>query len=68
MTEDQAAAYELGSESKLTRQLTHERDLLADALGRVLVASGSTEAQSLTGPQLLLLADDLVEHLTGARP
>lgn len=43
-------------------QREHERNLLADALGRVLVASGVTD-QPLTGPELLLLANDLIEHL-----
>lgn len=46
-------------------QYRHERDLLADALGRVLEASGVTIEQPLTGPQLLLLADDLIGHLKG---
>jgi hypothetical protein len=46
----------------------HERDLLAQALGRVLVATGVANDQPLTGPQLLLLADDYVEHVTGVRP
>jgi hypothetical protein len=57
-----------GGAAALLRQLTHERDLLAQALGRVLVATGVANDMPLTGPQLLLLADDYVEHVTGVRP
>lgn len=46
----------------------HQRDLLASALGRVLVAAGAAAEQPMTGPELLLLADDYVEHRTGVRP
>lgn len=44
-------------------QMRHERDLLADCLGRILVASGVSEEVPLTGPQLLLLAEDFIGHL-----
>lgn len=61
------AKSKVSAEQQQVKQLRHERDLLADALGRVLVASGATEDQPLTGPQLLLLADDYIAHLTWKR-
>lgn len=47
-------------------QTKHERDLLATALGDLLVAlGGATAGVPLTLPQLLLLADDAIRHLGG---
>lgn len=42
-------------------QLKHERDLLGQALGEVLVAIGVVSDVSLTGPELLAFAADAVE-------
>jgi hypothetical protein len=40
------------------RRAERERDLLADALGRLLVSLGGVENVPLTGPQLLAFAED----------
>lgn len=42
--------------------LRHQRDLLADALGRLLQASGVTRTgAALTGPELLLAAETAID-------
>ena len=42
--------------------LRHQRDLLGDALGRLLVAIGMTRADApLTGPELLLAAETYID-------
>lgn len=38
-------------------------ELLSQALGEILVAAGVAEQRPLTGPELLLLANDYTEHL-----
>lgn len=44
--------------------LRNQRDLLADALGKLLVGIGLTRADApLTGPMLLLAAETAIEHL-----
>lgn len=52
--------------ARVDERLTRERDLLADALGRVLVAFGVVRDEPLTGPELLLAADDLARHLAAS--
>jgi hypothetical protein len=46
--------------------LRHQRDLLGDALGRLLVKLGAASDVSMTGPELLLLAEDAIAHIDGA--
>ncbi|HHM6437166.1 TPA: hypothetical protein ACRL36_000760 [Pseudomonas aeruginosa] len=49
-------------------QLEHERDLLGQALGECIEAAGITNpGVALTGPQLLLFAEDLKAHIGGLR-
>lgn len=49
-------------------QLEHERDLLGQALGECIEAAGVTNpGVALTGPQLLLFAEDLKAHIGGLR-
>ncbi|HEP8722238.1 TPA: hypothetical protein VDU44_000093 [Pseudomonas aeruginosa] len=49
-------------------QLEHERDLLGQALGECIEAAGiTTPGVALTGPQLLLFAEDLKAHIGGLR-
>lgn len=43
--------------------LLNQRDLLGQALGRILVASGAVIDQGLTGPELLLAAEDYSNYL-----
>lgn len=51
-----------------TDQLEHERDLLGQALGECIEAAGiTTPGVALTGPQLLLFAEDLKAHIGGLR-
>lgn len=45
-----------------------ERDLLAEALGKIINASGISDAKEMTGPQLLLLAEDLEKSLREQNP
>lgn len=50
------------------KQLTHERDLLGEALGKVLVAAGVLRRDAnATGPMLLCAAEEFAEHLTRTR-
>lgn len=52
-----------------TPTTTHREKLLATALGDLLVAvGGATEGQPLTGPELLLLANDATEHFKANPP
>lgn len=44
-------------------QIRHERNLLGQALGDVLVAVGMIESVSLTGPELLVAAEDFVRRV-----
>jgi len=45
-------------------RLKRERDLLGEALGKILIAAGGISPDMpLTGPQLLLAANDYLEHL-----
>jgi hypothetical protein len=44
-------------------RLTHERGALAEAIHDAAVKAGIIQPQSLTGPQLLLLCDDLATTL-----
>lgn len=49
-------------------QLEHERDLLGQALGECIEAAGiPNPGVALTGPQLLLFAEDLKAHIGGLR-
>lgn len=55
-------------EIALTAQMTNQRDLLARALGDLLVAIGMTRADApLTGPELLLAAETAIEHANQSR-
>lgn len=42
-----------------TKQAIHERDLLADALGSLLVRLGVTNDVPATGPELVALAESV---------
>lgn len=48
--------------------LKHQRDLLGQALGELLVALGAIEAWSLTGPELLATAKEVTAALKGKEP
>ncbi len=47
-------------------QITRQRDLLAEALARLLVSMGLVRedaAAHMSGPELLLAADTAIEHM-----
>jgi hypothetical protein len=57
------------SPAAIVDTLTERERVLTTALGDLLVAiGGATKGQPLTGPQLLLLADDAIEHFTANPP
>ena len=50
------------------KQLKHERDLLGEALGKILIAADVVrEDANLTGPMLLCIAEDYTDHLNQAK-
>lgn len=57
--------YQAGvGELRLTASVTNQRDLLAQALGKLLVAQGMVRPDAqLTGPELLLAADTAIEGI-----
>lgn len=59
-----------GRLAKLAATFRGERDALAKMLGDLVVAAGITEGCNLTGPQLLLFGQDLLDTLRteSARP
>lgn len=55
------------SESESASDLLHQHNLLGQALGECIAAAGIIrEGVGLTGPELLMFADDLKSHLAGA--
>lgn len=62
---DRAAMAAERAASAQIDSLKHQRDLLGQALGELLVALGAVEAWDLTGPELLMAAQEMTKALKG---
>ncbi|ASD50434.1 hypothetical protein FDI24_gp153 [Acidovorax phage ACP17] len=50
------------------KEALHQRNALADILGQCIAASGIIRPVGLSGPQLLMFGNDLLEHLIRQNP